>query len=296
MAAHTLAGLFQVGVDILKTTIVSATKRILAQTGSVVGKTVDSDNVEWWQHVGFASRPTKPVAGKAAAQGFVVRDGSHDVIIASQDDRGRALYGALDDGETCVYAAGADGNSQGRILLKKDGGVTVYTTKGNTASGTSVAIQANPDGSINLASEYGAIQISSSGITCIATSGAGFKADASGFTIIGTQLGLNAGTVSLGAGAATGVATQLTQLPVVTAHTADAASMAVLLTALATWLPAAGAILQGVATATAPQLAAESAANTAATSAATAAAATATALAAALPLPTNYSQSVKAAM
>jgi len=296
MAATTLAGLFQIGIDILKTTVVGTTKRILAQTGSVTGQTTDSDNVEWWQHVGFASRPPKPVPKKTAAQAFVVRCGDFDVAIASQDDRGRTLYGNLDDGETCVYAPGADGASQGRVLLKKDGSVTIYTTKGNTSSGTSVAIQTNPDGSINLASEYGAIQIGSSGITCIATSGAGFKADASGFTIIGTQLGLNAGTVAIGAGAATGVATQLTQAPVVTAHTADATAMATLLTALAAWLPTAGSILQTVATATPPQLAAESAANTTATAAATAAAATATALATALPLPTNYSQSVKAAM
>lgn len=146
MSAPDLRGLIQVGFDILTTAVDKATKKITAQLGNVVGKTTDTDNAEWWQHVGLATRPPKPTAGKEAAQAVVLRMGDHDVVVASQDMRGLALYGALDHGETCLYAAGEDGNGQARVLLKKDGSVSLFTKQGNTAGGTGMLIQLDAAG------------------------------------------------------------------------------------------------------------------------------------------------------
>jgi hypothetical protein len=146
MAAIDLRGLIQAGFDILTTAVDQATRKITAQLGSVVGKTTDTDNAEWWQHYGFASRPPKPEAGKQAAQGVVVRMGDHDIVIASQDMRGLELYGSLDHGEVCIYAAGEDGAAQGRVLLKKDGSVSLFTKRGNAAGGTGMLIQLDAAG------------------------------------------------------------------------------------------------------------------------------------------------------
>ena len=141
MAAPDLRGIIRAGYDILNTTVNPATKKILVQLGSVVGKTVDTDAAELWQQYGLASRPPKPVPGKQAAQGIVLRTSDHDLVIASQDLRGLELYGNLDYGEVAIYSAGEDGNGQARVLLKKDGGIHLYTRKGNTAGGAGMVVQ-----------------------------------------------------------------------------------------------------------------------------------------------------------
>jgi len=141
MAAIDLAGLFKVGIDILTTTVNATTKKILAQLGSVTEETTDTDNAEWWQHVGFASRPPKPQAKKQAAQALTFTSSDHDVIFASQDLRGLELYGSLAHGETCVYAAGEDGEAQARALFKKNGSIALYTRVGNTSNGAGMIVQ-----------------------------------------------------------------------------------------------------------------------------------------------------------
>lgn len=143
--SYDLRSLFQVGVDILTTFRNGVTNKILAQTGHVVGEVADGDNVEWWQHVGFASRPSKPDKGKAAAQAVVMRRGDHDVAFASQDVRGTEIYGNLDHGETCVYGPGIDGKAQGRVIWKKDGSVNIFTTDDNTKDGRSVYFRVAPN-------------------------------------------------------------------------------------------------------------------------------------------------------
>lgn len=128
-------------LDVLQTFIADKRKNIIAQVGNVIGRTVDSVGAEWWQHVGFISRPSKPAAGKASARAIALRTGRVDAIIASEDDRGLELKGNLADGETCVYAPGEDGKGQARILLKKDGSISLYTKTGNTDSGKGMIIQ-----------------------------------------------------------------------------------------------------------------------------------------------------------
>ena len=139
-----MSGLIQVGMAVLSTALNAVTKKILVQLGDDRGAP-DSDNAEWWQHVGFASLPSIPSPGKASAQVVCVKGGDRDVCTASQDLRGLELYGSLKPGETCVYAAGETGTAQGRMLLKQNGSVNVYTRKGNTSSGAGMGIFVNPD-------------------------------------------------------------------------------------------------------------------------------------------------------
>lgn len=162
MSSPDLAGIFAIGIDILKTSIDDETSKIQAQLGSVVGEVVDTDNAEWWQHVGFSSRPPVPVAGKQAAQAVVIKRSDHDVCVASQDLRGLEIYGNLADGETCVYGPGADGNSQGRALFKDDGSVTLLTTNDNTPTGKVVALKIAPD-SFTFTAPWGSFKFDASG-------------------------------------------------------------------------------------------------------------------------------------
>lgn len=214
MAAPTLSDVFQIGVDILRTTVKDATKRILAQTGTVNGQgQVDADNVEWWQHIGFASRPPKAVPGQKATKAVVIRQGGTDAAIASHDERGLELYGNLADGETCVYAPGEGGNGQARILLKKNGSINLYTRKGNTAGGTGMLVQIDAEnGAIRLVNDQGyGLIIDSDGVKLTA-GGAGLTLESGGnVKLIGTgQTQVDGGGICIGSLAVPGVNSALT--------------------------------------------------------------------------------------
>lgn len=143
MGAPSLSSAWDRCLDILSSVRDATTNVILVSLGNVVGKTQESDNAEWWQHVGFASRASKPEAGVVAAQCVILR-GSPDCVIASRDTRCTSLYSQLDYGETCVFAGGEDGTAQGRILLKKTGAVAIYTREGNTPTGNGMTISVDP--------------------------------------------------------------------------------------------------------------------------------------------------------
>jgi phage gp45-like len=201
MAGLDLAGLIKVGVDILKTTVSKLTKRIVAQLGSVEEETTDADNVEWWQHVGFASRPPKPDPKKKAAQAVTIAGGDRDVVIASQDQRGLELYGNLADGETCVYAAGEDGNAQARILLKKDGGLHIFTKEGNTTDGKGIVFSVRSDGSVDLVTSKGvALMMGTDASAKLFTPNGSFEINASGAVKIAAsgKLSLSGASVAIG--------------------------------------------------------------------------------------------------
>lgn len=154
------------GVDILRTTVDPKTKRVTAQTGSVIAKTVASENAEWWQHVGIKSLPPEPVGGKTAAQAIGFCQGGHDILFASCDERGLELAGELKPGETCVYAAGKDGKGQARALFKQNGSVTLFTRKGNVAGGMSLQVQLDAEnGAVRAFNDLGfALIIDANGI------------------------------------------------------------------------------------------------------------------------------------
>lgn len=195
-----LSDLFHFGVSVLKTTVSTKTKSIVAQLGDVVSSTVESDNAEWWQHVGFVSRPPRPVAGSDACQAVGIRARSHDVIIATKDERGQTLSGQIGDGETCLYGAGSDGNAQGRVLCKGDGSVNVFTRDGNTDAGQAVIIRVGADSEIALQSKYGALRIDEDGITLTAGQ-ASLKLGSDGRVTLGGQVVQVRGQVALIAGA-----------------------------------------------------------------------------------------------
>lgn len=157
--------------------------------------------------------------------------------------------------------------------MKANGNTGLFTVKGNAPGGTSVAIQANSDGSLAMVSEYGGITISTSGIVVAHSSGSAVQLNSSGITLIGSAIGLNGATVSLGAGTATGVATQASQAAFNAALVAFATTLGAVLNP---------ATITGILLAPGPQQAALTAAMTALTT---------------IPLlPTNYSTSVKAGL
>lgn len=258
--------LFRVGIGVLRTYI-AETGAVMAQTGDAATEFVDRDDVMWWQHIGFISRPSKPKLKQAAAEVVKLIRGSYDVIIASRDLRGLKLAGSLKEGETCIYAAGENGDGQARILLKGDGTVAIYTLTGNADGGESVTIQVRPSGEIHIASPLGGVSITDGKITLISKAGSGLQLDADGFKTIG-QNAIIGGNVTLGDATATGVATQASLTPLFVA-------LAGLCTTLTTFV--------------------NSAAGVPATPAVQAAVATAcTAVTTALALPTTFSQSTKA--
>jgi len=196
-----LTSLFAI-VDVLGTRIVTATKTILAQLGDVIGEQTESDDAEWFQQPGFVSRPPKAVPGQKATQAVAIRRSDNDIIIAARDSRAAELAANLDDGESCIYAAGPDGTGQARILVKGSGAVSLYTAQGNAAGGASCTIQLTADGAIQLASPKGAIAISADGSIKALTSttpAAGLALDGTGVTLIGQAMALNGASVGLGA-------------------------------------------------------------------------------------------------
>jgi hypothetical protein len=256
MAAKNNASLFEVGVEVLSTSVSEETHKILAQTGRNTdeGET-HGNNVEWYQHVGFASRPANPEKGKAAAQAFVVRQGGQDIAIASQDLRGADVKGALGPGETCIYATGEDGTSQPRILLKDDGSINIFTKEGNESGGAGMGIFVRADGSVDIASHSGAavmlgtdgsikvfngsggIQITESGAIKLASPA---KIDISGAAI--TLGGAAALPVAIGPNVVTAISGLQTQIIAIqTAITAMAAALLLDPIALATSAPPAQA-------------------------------------------------------
>lgn len=204
MKPPSLSGIVDVGLDVLNTTVDNSTQRILAQTGDVVGETTDTDGVEWWQHTGFASRPSKVEAGKKAAQGVVLKTSDRDVCVASIDGRGLDLYGNLNYGETCLYAAGETGTAQARVILKQDGSISLFTTDTNTSEGQSVYFRVATDG-FRFVAPWGTIKFDRSGFHILHESGASFDLggiygvpgfDSAPLNTLTSYVKMQAGTVS----------------------------------------------------------------------------------------------------
>lgn len=173
------------GLQILNTTREAVTNTILATLGDENGTVTDSADSEWWQHIGFASRPSKPEKGKGGPQAVLVRAGDRDACIASRDTRCNPIYGALDYGEFCVYAPGYDGLGQARVFGKKDGSLFLYTRVGNSSNGAGMTVS---------------LDATNNRLTAINGAGFGLIVDESGVTLTAGQASLRLGadgTVSL---------------------------------------------------------------------------------------------------
>ena len=140
MAVRDVSDLIFIGLDVLATAVSSTTNLITAQIGDVVKQNVVDPAAEWWQHVGFASRPSRPQSGKQAAQCVVVRRSDNDAVVASRDSASAQIYGQLDYGETAVYST----DGKGVAVFKKDGSIVV------TAGAGGAAITVGTDGSVKI--------------------------------------------------------------------------------------------------------------------------------------------------
>lgn len=181
------------GIDILGTSVNATNGAISAQTGDSVNGEVECNEAEWWQHVGFASRPSKAEPGKPACQAVSIETTGRDVCIASRDIRGTKIYGSLGNGETCVFANGPDGSGTGLVLLSDDGNkatVKVGVKQGNQSGGSEVSIAVSSDGKVTVTSGPTVITVDASGTV----------------NVQATSMSIDAATVTLGTGAALGVA------------------------------------------------------------------------------------------
>ena len=154
--AQIFSYLFAVGFDVLAMSVDATTGALLAQTGDAVSGQADGNGAEWWQHVGFSSRPSPPTAGQPAAQGISIKRSDHDLVIASRDIRALNSIGNLKDGETVIWATGANGMGQGKVLLKQDGSVTMFTTDSNAPGGNAVMWRISPTG-LQFAAPWGTL-------------------------------------------------------------------------------------------------------------------------------------------
>lgn len=202
-----IGDIFHIGMNVLSTAVDAVTGTILAQLGSVTdGDYAYSDGAEWYQHVGFASLPSDPIGGKSAAECIAIK-GTRDAIIASRDIRGQAIYGNIKPGETCLYAGGTDGKSQGRVLIKDNGSVTIYTTDKNTVEGQAVYLRVAPDG-LSFIAPWGTMTFDSTGFHL--RTNAGPRIDLGGIVLpssiplpekllseLGTYATISAGSVKL---------------------------------------------------------------------------------------------------
>ena len=117
---------------------------IQVSLGDPLDENSESTGVQWIQHSGFASIPPKAVPGQSGCETVTIEGSQRDTVIASRDVASQGNYGKLTYGEFCMYSAGADGQSQGRVMGKGDGSVTLYTTDDNTAAGTAVYQRISP--------------------------------------------------------------------------------------------------------------------------------------------------------
>ena len=146
--------------DVLTTSLNSKNGALSAQIGDSTSSDVTSDEAEWFQHVGFASRPSLSEAGKPSCQALTIETTGRDVCYASMDLRGTTTYGSLNNGETCIYANGPNGGGTGIVILKdegRDASVEMSVKRGNSSAGVKVRVVVASDGTVTI--ESGATSI-----------------------------------------------------------------------------------------------------------------------------------------
>jgi hypothetical protein len=147
--------MIQVGLDVLGTTVDAAAKIIRANIGDVTHEDSEFDAAEWWQHVGFASRPRKPEPGKQSAQVVTVRRSDFDACISSRDVRDGAVFSDLNHGETAIYAMGGDGAGTARVFLRADNTIEIKNVN--------ASITVKPSGEIVIKNATGNVTLDASG-------------------------------------------------------------------------------------------------------------------------------------
>jgi hypothetical protein len=153
-------------VDVLSTARNTKNGALSAQLGDSVNGETTADGAEWFQHVGFASRPSRAEPGKPSCQALVVETTGRDVCYASRDLRGSLAYGELGEGESCVYANGPNNTGTGVIAARDDGTTAtleLLVKRGNSSGGAAVRVIVSSDGSVTV--ESGAASVVVDGVT-----------------------------------------------------------------------------------------------------------------------------------
>lgn len=183
--------------------------------GYVSGVIGDSSSGESWDSdcnvaypPGYCALPANPSNG-IAAEAVCLEQSDRNLILGVRDARSGKIAGALSPGETTLFAQGADGNGQGRIMLKDKNGVStisLYTTEGNSADGTSIILTLSSEGSFAVAMPKAFIQISKEGDISLGNNAAAISITAAGSIVLSgkeAKIGCQANMIGLGATAAT---------------------------------------------------------------------------------------------
>ncbi len=179
--------------DVMLSTRDETTGAILLQVGDVANERIEDVNVPLFQSWGLVVRPSNPTSKTAAAEAVLARSVDSDIAIAGRDLRGAELAGALKEGEACLYAPG----SQARVMLKANGGCTMYTTADNTKDGDSVYITCSPSG-IKAVGPWGTIQMTSDGIQLGESGGSFIKMAKNEIVLSANKISIAGGCVGIG--------------------------------------------------------------------------------------------------
>src|SRR5271166_5711892 len=145
------------GSQVLNSFLGATNGTVLLQLGDVINGDVDAQDAQYITPFGFASRPSQAVPGQSAADATRIQGlGKRDFVIGGTDMRSQQIYGNLCFGETVMYGPGTDGNAQGRIQIKQDGSITLYTTDSNTADGNGVSLSISPT-SLSFSAPWGTL-------------------------------------------------------------------------------------------------------------------------------------------
>jgi hypothetical protein len=157
MAAPSLRSAFAFGLDVMSTALDAATNAITAVLGNTTSGSTDSKDNEWMgSGPGFVSLPAPPTSGAPSCQVVAIRQGDKNVVIAAKDYRACSQYANLQPGEACMFAT----VGQARVLVKKDGSITLYTTDDNTATGNPVYFTLSPKNGLLFVAPWGRFEFS----------------------------------------------------------------------------------------------------------------------------------------
>jgi hypothetical protein len=160
--------------NILNVALSPTNGSLVAQIGDVTNEDVENYDAQWVQQSGFCSIPPNAVPNQTASEGVVLKTQYRDYVIGCRDFNTQANYGNLGPGEFCVYAAGADGSTQGKVVGKTNGSVTIYTTDDNTSTGNGVYMQISPT-AWTFVAPWGSFVFDKTGVHINTVSGAGFN-------------------------------------------------------------------------------------------------------------------------
>ncbi len=154
MAAFSIKTLLSFA-DVISSELKGEKNALMYSVGNLADKEAAFE-AEYWGTPGIACRPAKanPDAASGTAQALSVNSSGNNIILAMRDLRTNEMFGQLGEGETAVYCS-----HQGRMLLKDDGSINLFTTEGNVNGGPSMGVFIASDGSIKAVSSKGSAMI-----------------------------------------------------------------------------------------------------------------------------------------